>query len=341
MTAQAGPIQQTLIPREYQGVGAAFGLLVLILWVGRRHLVGLLLTMFRPGQRHYGGDSLRLYRWAFVGMVICLAWLLCFFYISGSRLTVAALFFALAFGYYVMWARLRAETGLGSVTYPEEVYGILTEPFGSSWLRPRELVSMFTMRWATWLTAEATLTAITGHALEGFKIADSARISLPKVTSVMIAAFVVALVAGSLVVLHGVYGRGYFDTGAGAANYWPALFMRQDGTDIHRLLNDPRPMNYNAILAMGLGGTLAVALGLLRLHFWWWPFHPMGLVASYGADMGWNLFTWIIAWGCKAAVIRFGGLLLYRKTIPIAIGFIVGDLVNGTAWMIVSLAVGA
>jgi hypothetical protein len=40
-------------------------------------------------------------------------------------------------------------------------------------------------------------------------------------------------------------------------------------------------------------------------------------------------------------VIRFGGLLLYRKTVPIAIGFIVGDLVNGTAWMIVSLAVGA
>jgi hypothetical protein len=273
-------------------------------------------------------------------LVACSAWLLYFFVASGCRFGFAMLFLALAFGYYTMWARMRAESGLGAVTYPEEVYAILSHPFGSSWLRPREIITMFTMRWATWLTAGSTMTAVTGHALEGFKVADSARIKLPRLTWAMVAAFVVSLVVGSLVVLHSVHGRGYFATGAGAAPYWPALFMRTDGSAIDSLLRDPNPLRPNAIGAMGFGAVFVVVLGLLRLQFWWWPFHPMGLVASYGADMGWNLFTWIVAWLLKALVIRFGGLLLYRRTVPIAVGFIVGDIVNGTFWMIVSLMVG-
>ncbi len=338
MTGQTGPQQEALLPREYQGVGAAFGLLMFILWMGRQHLLRVFRVIVGTSPASWR-DSAATYRGAGLGLIACSAWLMYFFTASGCRLGFALLFLGIAFGYYVMWARMRAESGLGTVTYPEEVYAILSHPFGSGWLRPREIVTMFTMRWATWLTADCTTTAVTGHVLEGLKVADSARINVSRVTWAMIAAFVVSLVVGSFVVLRGVYGRGYFETHAGAAPYWPALFMRTDGAAIHSLLRDPRSLSLNAVGAMGFGAVFVLALGLLRLQFWWWPFHPMGLLASYGADMGWLLFTWIVAWALKVLVIRFGGLLLYRRTVPLAVGFIVGDLLNGTFWMVVDLVV--
>jgi hypothetical protein len=39
-------------------------------------------------------------------------------------------------------------------------------------------------------------------------------------------------------------------------------------------------------------------------------------------------------------VTRYGGLRLYRQTMPIAIGFIAGDLLNDLLWGIVTLVTG-
>jgi hypothetical protein len=36
-------------------------------------------------------------------------------------------------------------------------------------------------------------------------------------------------------------------------------------------------------------------------------------------------------------VARYGGLRLYRRTIPLAVGLIVGDLLNGMVWALPQL----
>jgi hypothetical protein len=60
------------------------------------------------------------------------------------------------------------------------------------------------------------------------------------------------------------------------------------------------------------------------------------------AAMSWSLYWYwlpfLIGWACKTLVLRYGGLRLYRTTISLAIGFIVGELLNGGVWAAVGLA---
>jgi hypothetical protein len=56
---------------------------------------------------------------------------------------------------------------------------------------------------------------------------------------------------------------------------------------------------------------------------------------SFGLYLFWAPF--LIGWACKTLVLRYGGLRLYRSTIPLAIGFIVGDLLNRGVWAAVAL----
>jgi len=37
-------------------------------------------------------------------------------------------------------------------------------------------------------------------------------------------------------------------------------------------------------------------------------------------------------------VVRYGGLRLYRQTVPLAVGLIVGDILNRSIWIVVTLA---
>jgi hypothetical protein len=43
-----------------------------------------------------------------------------------------------------------------------------------------------------------------------------------------------------------------------------------------------------------------------------------------------------IAWACKQAVLRYGGLRLYRQVLPLAYGVILGEAIVGGGWSILS-----
>ncbi len=54
--------------------------------------------------------------------------------------------------------------------------------------------------------------------------------------------------------------------------------------------------------------------------------------------MFWSPF--MIGWIAKTLVVRYGGLRLYRRTVPLAIGLISGDLLNEVAWGLITLLTG-
>jgi len=335
ISAQSGSSRQSLLPSAYQGIGTVYALLLWVLWVGRRHLLAVLKSVLGIGV----DDCARLYRWALLGLIVSLAWMVYLCRLSGCRASFALLLLGLIVGYYLVWARLRAETGLGVVTFPTEITSVITDPAGSAWLRPAEIVTLFTMRWATWVTPDATVAVCTGHALEALKIADSARLRASRLLPALIGAFVLSLTVGATILVRGLYHYGFFGTFAGAANYWPSLQMREDGATVNQLLTSPQEALHSTVPALLFGAVAAITLASLRLRFWWWPFHPIGFLVANAPDMGWDLFPFLIAWACKALVIRFGGLRLYRNTVPLAVGLIVGDLVSGTFWAAVGIVV--
>lgn len=104
-------------------------------------------------------------------------------------------------------------------------------------------------------------------------------------------------------------------------------------------LNQPTSLDANA-LAGALGGAAAtLILGILRLRFWWFPLHPIGYLAAntYALSYLWSSF--VIGWLAKTLVTRYGGLRLYRHTLPLAVGLIAGDLLNVTLWACVNALV--
>ncbi|HUU53667.1 MAG TPA: DUF6784 domain-containing protein, partial [Armatimonadota bacterium] len=98
---------------------------------------------------------------------------------------------------------------------------------------------------------------------------------------------------------------------------------------------NPSKMDVNGTIAMGAGAVVALVLGALRLRFWWWPFHPIGYLAAFCWGMHWYSQPFFLGWLLKSAAIRYGGLPLYRRTVPLAIGLIVGDFVSQGIWVLV------
>ena len=78
-------------------------------------------------------------------------------------------------------------------------------------------------------------------------------------------------------------------------------------------------------------------LSLLQYRLPWWPLHPAGLAIS-AVWMIRNQFAAIfIAWVAKSAIMRFGGIDLYRKSAPFFMGLILGHFAGGGISFIVDM----
>ena len=321
----------------YQGGGAALALFVWVFWIARRHLGRALRTAL--GRQAGGGDAEEplSYRWALIGFVLSFGFMVYFCWVAGCRVIFGLVFVGLIVGYYAMWARVRAETGLGFLPFPLEIGDGVVSVFGSGALRPREIVTMISARWTYFPGFGESFEVVTGNALESFKIADSANIGSRRLTAAIVGGFMLSLVLGVFIILAGNYKYGFFNLSMGGAYGWPSWQTRNDGNRIFELLSNPTTPDINGIVAIAAGAAVAAVLGVMRLRFWWWPFHPVGYIAANCWGMHWYYMPFFVGWACKMLVIRYGGLRLYRATVPLAIGLIVGDLLNSGIWTVVAL----
>jgi hypothetical protein len=327
------------LPATVQGAGGAYTLALWSLWIGRHHLVHVARSIFRRQTRATESEESFLYRVAFVVLIVSLAWLVCFCWISGCRLFFCLVLLGLIVGYYVFWARLRAETGLGFLWFPEEARWILID-FGTASYRPAEIVTLLTMRWASNGLADVGPAVSTGNAMEALKIGDAAGLRWPRLTASLVTAFVFAMVIGAFVLLTGLYKHGYFGTAAGGAysDIGVAYHSREEGQAIYEYITTPTEPGGSGILgALGAGAAFVVIFAALRTYFWWWPLHPMGYVISCVWSMHYQFFAFFLAWLCKVLVIRFGGLQLYQKAVPVAVGLVVGSMLNAVIWSVVDV----
>jgi len=323
----------------FQGGGAAFALALWVLWIGRHHLARALRIAFARRSGQSDAQEPASYRWAVIGLVASFVPTVYLCWAAGCRLSFGVVVIGLIVGYYTMWARLRAETGLGFLPFPLEIQNALTSPFGSAIFRPREIVTLISARWAYFPGFGESSEVITGNVLEAFKIADSAHINQRRLARVLIAGFAFSLVIGCYIVLTGIYHYGYSALGMGGAYGWPSWQTLNDGGRIFEYLTTPGRPDPSGAIAFGAGALVAVACGVLRLRFWWWPLHPIGYIAANCWGMQEFYLPFFIGWLCKTLVIRYGGLRLYRRTVPLAIGFLIGPELNSGLWSLIELLV--
>jgi hypothetical protein len=86
------------------------------------------------------------------------------------------------------------------------------------------------------------------------------------------------------------------------------------------------------------GAGVTLTLSALRARFVGFPLHP----AAYALNMSFaNDFFWgdmFLAWGVKSLVLRYGGIGLYRRALPLFLGLILGDYVTGSVWSLIGMA---
>ncbi len=325
-------------PAPYnQATGAVLALSLWALWGARRHLARALRIAFTWHGRGDAGEPFR-YRWALAGLVVSFGWLAVFFCMAGCRLSFALAFPAVIVAAYLSYARLQAEAALDTGFW--WFNDVMLMPVGARGYLPQEIISLYTAGWVSAPLPSFVLSACSINALTSFKISDAASVSLRRLAALLLAGFLAALVVGILVTLTGTYRLGFLAMKGGTGTNLVADVLRIYGHDIYNNIElnydvDPAP---TGVFYIGVGGVVCLLFGLLRLRFLWWPFHPVGYVLSNSLPLAHGLFPFFVAWVAKVLVTRYGGLRLYRATLPLAIGLIVGDLLNTTLWNVVALA---
>ena len=317
----------------FQGTGAVLALAVWVLWIARKHIARALRIALSRQSGQADADEPLSYRAAFLGLTIATAYLVYFLWISGVRAGVGLLLVLLTIGYFTVWARLRAENGMAFICYPCDIDHMLGVQLGNTAFRPVETVAMITLRWVYRPGFSVSSEVFPGSALEAFKIADSAQLHPRRLTKAIIFGFLFAWVIGVFIVLTGMYRYGWFGLSCSQGGWLGPMAINDGGYIITRL--NPSEPDLNAVVGVLAGAAVTIALGVMRLRFWWWPLHPVGYLASNTWGAQWWFIPFFIGWVAKVLVTRYGGLRLYRRTIPLAVGLIVGDLLNGMVWALV------
>jgi hypothetical protein len=323
---------------NYQSLGAALALLVWWIWRARGHLRHAChAALGREAGRQEGAQPLP-YRLALAGLVVSTAGLVTFCWMSGTQLLFGLVLVLLIIASHVVWARLGAETGLAFMCWPVSPTQTVAGLVGTGALRQADVMAASTLSWASAGGQGNTFQVFASRTLEALKVADSARINSRRLIAAVVVALVFALALGLFVVLTGFYNHGYIKTALGEQSQ--ATVSRRAGDAILWVFAEHEGgPDWKAMGAISLGAVTAVGLSILQLRFWWWPLHPVGFVAAFT----WAHTLWIpflLGWLGKALIIRYGGLALYRKTVPFAVGLIVGDLANKMLWAVVTLAAG-
>ncbi len=323
-----------------QGAGAAFALTAITLWSARRHLAGSLRSALgRDSIRDDRGEFLS-YRTALFGAALGVVFILGWLTLAGMRLWLAALFLTLILSYFFIFARIRAETGLGMgvILWPKMLDEVVITVVGAQNLRLSELTALYGLRWLYFGSATGSVMAAQ---MEGFKLAGAGRLSGRGVGRAIGVAVGVAVPIAMVWTLKTYYSHGFEAMAIGQRSTSMVgsqiYYSYQDLVDTHNTATGP---DWRGIGAIAAGALITIALSSLRTRLLWFPLHPVGyLVAnSWGIHINW--FSFMAGWLLNVLITRYGGLKTYRALLPVFLGLIVGDMLHEVLWGVVTWATG-
>ena len=313
-----------------QGIGAWLTLGALILWVSRTHLKRVFTTALKPSENSDATSRNEpfQYRTALLGILIGTAILVFMFQQAGMSVGILLAFLCLYFLMSIAITYARAAVG---VPYHEVI-----------WTHPQlMLVSVLGVR----RIGAANLTLLSflypyvrdnvSHPmpsqLEGFKLAERARLSQKKMAIAMIVALLVATPVSSWAYLHLIYQHGAVRTEGYIIGIGFETFERM----LLPWLQQPHAPDSTGLSFTAFASLFTLGLMFLRRQFIWFPFHPAGYALGLSAGMVWVWSAVCVGWFIKAILLKFGGLRLYRKAAPFFVGMILGDFLTGTFWSLV------
>ena len=326
------------LPHEFpylkdQMLGAYIGLAGIFIWMGRTHFKHILGHVISPKHIDDANEPMP-YRLAFLLTIFAFIGLVIFSVMAGMTVWVALIFFVVYLIFSMTVTRIHAQLG-----YPvhdmlhASPQNLLLTSVGTSSLGPSNLTVIAIYRWFNRTYASHPMP----HHLDGFQIGNALNIRTRRLAVIILGVSVIGVLGSFWALLHTYYRLGGASGKMGGVAQY---FGKETFRYLQGWMDYPSEPNRAGILAMPIGFLMVIGLALLRLKFFWWPFHPLGypLVISFGGRMLWMCL--LISSTAKFLVLRAGGWQAYRKLVPFFLGLTLGDFTMGSIWSLVGMALG-
>jgi hypothetical protein len=300
---------------------------LVVLWNARGFLGRLYRAIWRGEKMPEEDTEAISYRAAFWGAAVGFMLLVACGMLMGMRLHVAVLAFTLYFVAIVVMTRMYAQVSLPVFCMAFFSFTSWTTSFtGTGGLTRAEATALTTYYWFDRTHEQLPM----AHHLEALVFADRLKQSRKAMFRVLLLSIVVGIVVGIPTLLQIFYDRGAASARVQNDGVWLANVAWTRYTD---WTSNSKPIQAQTIARTAISAAIVLALSYARNAWIGFPLHPIGYLfaSSYGLEWGmWNVI--FVTWLIKALVVRYGGLRLYRASMPFFLGLALGDAVTQFFW---------
>jgi hypothetical protein len=309
-----------------QAAGSWAALFFLLVWAERHHLARVLASAFGARVALDDAGEPGSYRWAGRILILGTAFLIAWSVQSGMSLGLAVAFYAFFWILNVTMTRIYAQVGPPILELffldPQKT---LTTVFGTLGQGPGSLTQFSLMYWINRDHRGQPM----AHQLSAFYVGKAAGADPRALGRWVFVAFALGALTCLLTYLHWAYrlGEDQFVSGG-----WREAGSRAAISRIQEWVYTPKGPQWTEIGFVGVGGALTLLLAKVNYTFIGSPFHPIGyaLAVCFAVEYNWPAF--LAVWLLKGLLLRYGGLGLYLRLVPLFLGLTLGGLVVPVCW---------
>ncbi len=304
-----------------QAIGATLVMVGFGLYEARGHLRGVFRKAFGSAPEVDDRDEMLSYRTAVLGLIVCIAFICWWLWMTGISWWVVPVFVVLMLATFLGVTRILAEAGV-VLWAPVSPIQMLLHSVGTQTLGGSTLAGFLQAQ--SW--AFPTRTHVMASGSTAVKLTYRRGQRSRPLFYVFFLAFLVAVVTAVATMLHYSYGLGAY--GLYGPSSTGSYFMVKKHLHYYgSIIRDPSGGEPIRLLWAGAGAAVMGLLILARGRFFWWPVSPVGYIIGNLPQVWpwwWSVF---LAWLIKRNVLKYGGPSLHGKARPFFLGLIMGEAV--------------
>ena len=302
----------------WQGFGAMLFIVMWGFWTAREHLGNVFRKALGRAPEVDDSGELLSYRVAFLGAVGGLIFMSIWLWRSGMSPMAVVLFLFASFVLYLATARIVAEGGVPYTWAPLSPQAFVVNIMGTEAITGGTITSVLLSYSLVSYLRGLFMPALVHVVRFGDLIGPHRR----RLLGAVCGAAVVGLAGSLYYTLDLAYTNGAYNT-YGFPRFFGGNPKGIFSTTLSKVRN-PVTFDFSKVLFLCIGTGVMGLLTLLRSRVLWWGLHPIGFATSAMINTNFLALPFFIAWVVKSLMLKIGGVQLYRKSLPLFLGLMVG-----------------
>ena len=300
----------------WQSFGAFSFMVLWGLWMAREHLVDVARKALNPAHAIDDSDELISYRAAVVGFALGSIFMVVWLHAAGMEFKAIFVFLAGLMILYLGVTKVVAQCGLVYFRGPMTAQSMTMHLLGSTTLAPSSMAAL-ALSFGICCDAKTSVATILAHI---GKLAGSFRAGRKTLLAALMIALTLGMIASFIMTLDLAHGKGAYNFGAYEFQSGNLLIMNNTVAK----MRTPIEMSWQKLMFLGIGASAMALMTFLRYHFLWWPLHPVGFTTGFIWPIRASAFSIFLAWACKLAILKLGGIRAYKRARTFFLGTLLG-----------------